>query len=88
MKKDSKITLKDALTYDGSNSNNTDSVSTDNNSSNNAQELEQPPTPLQLINAYLGIILNKIVSNERLIIAAVILCAVNFFISLGIIIFK
>ena len=86
MKKDKEITLKDALTYGDASRDSSLDGSHGNNS--NGEVKGENDTSLQVIAAYLGIILNKLISSERFIIAGVTLSLVNFFISLGIIIFK
>ena len=86
MKKEKEITLKDALTYGDDSGDSSLDVDHDNNS--NGEVKEETPTPLQIINAYLGVILSKLISSERLMLATVILSVANFFILLGIVIFK
>ena len=86
MKKEREITLKEALTY-GDNQH-VDNVDVRSDSNDSGEIKEETPTPLQIINAYLGIILNKLIISERLIISTAILSVVNFFVLLGIIIFK
>lgn len=86
MKKEKEITLKDVLTYGDTSGDGGLDVDHDNNS--NGEVKEETPTPLQIINAYLGVILSKLISSERLMLATVILSVANFFILLGIVIFK
>lgn len=86
MKKEQEITLKDALTYGDTSGDGSLDVDHDNNS--NGEVKEETTTPLQIINAYLGVILSKLISSERLMLATVILSVANFFILLGIVIFK
>ena len=76
--KENKITLKDALTYGRDKHTASDIRKVKNN----------PPTPLELINIYLGTILNKVAISEKLIIFSIALTAINCIISLCIIIFK
>ncbi len=84
MKKEKEITLKDALTY-GDNQH-ADNVDVHSDSNDSGEVKEESYTPLEVINGYLGIILNKLISIERLVIVGIILAAINFIIWLCIII--
>jgi len=86
MKKEKEITLKDALTYGDVSRDSSLDIGHDNNSDGEVKE--ESYTPLEVINPYLGIILNKLISIERLVIAGIILAAINFIILLCIIMLK